>query len=84
MPDQPMPPQRDTQFSLRIDPGLLRQAGDKAQGYGGLAAVIRALLRAFVRGDVEPHAADMDHELTAISVRRRKPRKAPSKHARRK
>ncbi len=43
------PKARTEQFSFRSDKELLNNARDAAQEHGGLAAVIRVLLRAFVK-----------------------------------
>lgn len=49
MSEEKKPNRRTEQFSFRTDKELLDQARTAAQDHGGLAAVIRVLLRAFVR-----------------------------------
>jgi hypothetical protein len=46
-----------------MDPALFDAASDKAGEYG-LGPVVRALLRAYIRGEVEPRAADLLKELS--------------------
>jgi hypothetical protein len=68
---------RERQFNIRIDAELYAAAMRKAQQYG-LGPVIRALLRAFVRGDVALKADDLLAEMTT-APRGRKPRKSPKR-----
>ena len=80
MPDKPdlgLTPRRDTTINIRINSELYDAASEKADTYG-VAAVVRALLRAYVRGAVEPPQEDLTKELQwAPRPRqsRRKPRK---------
>jgi hypothetical protein len=75
MPDKPpsWPVPRDKTFNVRIDSALYEAAATKAAGIG-VAAVVRALLRAFVRGAVELPAEDLDKELMWAPRMARKPR----------
>jgi hypothetical protein len=80
MADEPPPtPKRAQQFNLRIDPELYAAAMGKAAPHG-LGTIIRALLRAFVRGDVRLPADDLLRE-TAAAPRGRpgKPRRKTRK-----
>jgi hypothetical protein len=74
---RPNTPRRDKTFNLRLDVELYDAAMAKAEY--GLGAAIRALLRGYVRGDIEIQPADMLHELTSAPRVRRKPRKPPAK-----
>jgi hypothetical protein len=67
---------RTKAFNIRIDSALFEAAKAKARGVG-LGPVIRALLKAYIRGDVEPKPADLDSELATApkGPPRRKPRK---------
>jgi Arc/MetJ family transcription regulator len=48
--DEPAP--KDVKVQIRIDAELAAQVGAKARRYGGLSAVIRALLRRWAREDI--------------------------------
>lgn len=67
---------RGKAFNIRIDDTLFEAAKDKARGVG-LGPVIRALLKAYIRGDVEPAQQDLDSELTTApkGPKRRRPAK---------
>jgi hypothetical protein len=43
---------KDEEIKVRIDSALASQAKQKATRYGGLSAVVRALLRAWVERDI--------------------------------
>lgn len=76
VPDKPPPPWpvlRDKTFNVRIEPELYDAAVEKADALG-VAAIVRAFLRAYVRGAVEPPSEDLAKELQ-WAPRRRKPRK---------
>jgi hypothetical protein len=80
MPDKPGSPQpsrRDKTINIRIDPELYEQATSKAE-WAGVAAVVRAFLRGYVRGAVEPPQEDLAKELQWTPRRSRKPRKPAS------
>jgi hypothetical protein len=72
---QPAPP-RGQQINVRIDADLYAAATEKAAKYG-LGPVIRAFLRAFVRGDVTLKENDLLREMSPAPRRPRKPRKPP-------
>lgn len=69
-------PLRDKAFHIRMDSALFAAAMAKA-GEVGLGPVVRALLRAYIRGDVEIKPDDLLKELTTApkGPRKRKPRK---------
>ncbi len=70
----PWPARRDKVFNVRIDQELYDAAAEKAEDIG-VAALVRALLRAYVRDAVEVPPEDMDQELTwAPRLRRARPR----------
>jgi hypothetical protein len=78
VPDKPPPSapayvRRDRQINVRIDAELYEAAMAKAYAYG-LGAVIRALVRAYVRGDTKLREEDLRLELTT-APRERRPRK---------
>jgi hypothetical protein len=52
MPESSAPPPKDVKFQIRLDAELAEQARDKAAQLGGLAPVIRALLRRWVKDDL--------------------------------
>ena len=57
-----LPTRRDKTIIVRIDPQLYDQATDMADAFS-VAAVMRALLRAYVRGAVEPPLEGLSKEL---------------------
>lgn len=59
------PKKRGEQFNIRADKELLDAARKKAQPYGGLAAVIRAMLRLFVSGEHNFEPEDLRDERIA-------------------
>jgi hypothetical protein len=69
---------REKQLNVRIDADLLDEAADKAAPYG-LGPVIRAFLRAFVKGSVELPPDELLREL--VSARRGRVKGKPAKRA---
>ena len=51
-PPREAPPGKGEEIKIRIDSALVAQAKQKALRYGGLSAVVRALLRAWVERDI--------------------------------
>jgi hypothetical protein len=76
-PDYQPPSTRDQQINIRIEPDLYDEAMKKSAGYG-LGPIIRALLRAFIRGDIALPVEDLQRELTSA------PRGRPPRHKSRK
>ncbi len=60
----PPPPARDVQINVRLDRKLHKDAKEKARPYGGVSAVIRAMLRAFVNGERNFDIEDLAEENT--------------------
>jgi hypothetical protein len=59
----PDPPDvRDERINLRVSADLYRAAYQKALRYGGLSAVIRAMLRKFVEGTINFDLEALDDE----------------------
>jgi hypothetical protein len=56
------PAPREQRINLRIDFDLYQAAYQKALQYGGLSAVIRAMLRKFVKGKPNFDIADLADE----------------------
>jgi hypothetical protein len=69
-----LPTRRDKTIIVRIDPQLYDQATDMADAFS-VAAVMRALLRTYVRGAVEPPLEGLSKELQWPPRRPRKPRR---------
>lgn len=65
---------RNKKINLRLDSELYDQAMGKASGYGGLSAVIRAMLRKFVKGQQNFDIEDLAEENMPAS-KPRPPRK---------
>lgn len=59
------PKKRSEQFGIRADKELLDAARAKAKPFGGLAAVIRAMLRMFVSGEHNFDPEDLRDERIA-------------------
>jgi antitoxin component of RelBE/YafQ-DinJ toxin-antitoxin module len=53
---------REARIGLRVDADLYRAAYEKALQYGGLSAVIRAMLRKFVKGEANFDIDDLADE----------------------
>jgi hypothetical protein len=53
---------REERIGLRVDAELFRAAYEKALQYGGLSAVIRAMLRKFVEGTINFDLEDLADE----------------------
>ena len=51
-PPREAPPGKEEQIKVRLDSDLVARAKQKALRYGGLSAVVRALLRAWVERDI--------------------------------
>jgi Arc/MetJ-type ribon-helix-helix transcriptional regulator len=51
-PTRQAPPGKDEEIKVKLDSELAAQAKQKALRYGGLSAVVRALLRAWVERDI--------------------------------
>ena len=72
-PEPPEEPKhKDKKFQLRLSPEDLEQAKQRARPYGGLSAVLRAFLRAFVRGERNFDIDDLTQENTPAPKRRKK------------
>ncbi len=56
------PAAREERINLRVGADLYRAAYEKALQYGGLSAVIRAMLRKFVKGSVNFDMEDLADE----------------------
>ena len=54
MPRKQAPKHKDERIEVRVDPDLKRRALKKAKKYGGLGAVLRALLRLWLDGSIDP------------------------------
>jgi hypothetical protein len=52
MPESTTPQPKDVKFQIRLDTELAEQAREKAAKSGGLAPVIRALLRRWLQEDL--------------------------------
>ena len=52
MPPNSAPPSKEAKFQIRLDAELADQAKEKAAEFGGLAPVIRALLRRWVKEEL--------------------------------
>lgn len=75
MSEEKKPKPRTSQFSFRTDKELLDNARSAAKEHGGLAAVIRVLLRAFVKdpeGTIDYSVKY--HETTQAHERKRGPK----------
>jgi hypothetical protein len=70
-----IPARRETIVTIRLDPDLHSAAVKKLAPYG-VGVVLRALLRAYVRGDVGLTADDIQREMVPAPRRSRKPRKS--------
>lgn len=68
---------RGRRLAIRIDEPLFLAAFERARQYGGLSAVIRAMLRAFVRGEGTFTLQDLSEENTPVNPGR--PPGAPRK-----
>jgi|GEM_PF-3731941 len=55
-------PRREERIAFRLSADLYRAAYEKALQYGGLSAVIRAMLRKFVSGTVNFDIEDLADE----------------------
>lgn len=66
------PKKKDKMFPVRMDEDLYLAASRRAKRFGGLAAVIRALLKLFVQGELDSPLQTMTPE-----ERRRPPRRQP-------
>jgi hypothetical protein len=75
--DLPGTARRERVVSLRLDQELFEAASKKTEPYG-LAATLRGLLRAYVRGDVSLSRDDLLRELMPAPKRPRKPGRRPS------
>jgi hypothetical protein len=62
---------REERINLRVSVDLYRAAYEKALQYGGLSAVIRAMLRKFVSGTI-------NFELEDLADENRRAKKSPS------
>jgi Arc/MetJ family transcription regulator len=79
MPDKPIAPPKEVKLQVRIDDDLYQAAMQKAEGLGGLSAVVRALIRAWV-AHRSPSDADVLAERVPAAYRRaRKPRRKSAK-----
>jgi len=45
------PPKKDKRIEIRVDPDLYDRATERAHIFGGLSAVIRAMLKMFASGE---------------------------------
>lgn len=82
--DKPPTAAREKAFHVRMDDALFAQAMARAGEYG-LGPVIRALLRAYIRGEVDVKSDDLLKELATAPKGpqpRRKPRKRNSEEGR--
>ncbi len=61
-PAAPRSAPREERINLRVDADLYRAAYEKALQYGGLSAVIRAMLRKFVKGKINFDLDDLADE----------------------
>lgn len=51
-PPREAPPGKDEEIKVKLDSDLAARAKQKALRYGGLSAVVRALLRAWIERDI--------------------------------
>jgi hypothetical protein len=75
VPKSSVPPAKEVKFQIRLDAKLADQAKQKAAKVGGLAPVVRALLRRWVKDDLISFE-DIAHELPRAP---QKPRQRPDK-----
>jgi hypothetical protein len=71
MPKNSAPPSKEIKFQIRLDAELADQAKAKAAEFGGLAPVIRALLRRWVKEELVSFE-DIARELPRAPQRPRK------------
>lgn len=70
---------RDKQLNVRIDRDLYDAAMDRAAEFG-LGVVVRALLRAYVAGEVELLEASLFQEATPAPRLKLKPKRSQKSH----
>jgi len=70
-------PHKEELLQVRLDADLAEQVRDKAQRYGGASAVIRALLRRWVKQDI----VSADEVLAEVNRAQQRPTRKPRKPA---
>lgn len=68
------PPKRGKHLTIRIDEDLYEKANERARFFGGLSAVMRAMLRMFASGENNFDPEDLAEENTRA---KKEPRKKP-------
>lgn len=74
-PEPPPPPRRDKTYPLRLDSEMHKEAMKASRPYGGLAAVLRAFIRAFISGERNFDIDTLSQENTKAPPRPREPKK---------
>lgn len=70
-PNQPAQAKKETQIQFRVDAELY-EAVTKAARPFGLSVIVRALLRAYIRGDVQLKQEDLLRELASATRGRKR------------
>ena len=69
------PPRKDKHLDVRIDADLYEKAKERARPFGGLSAVIRAMLRLFAQGERNFDIEDVARENERAPKKPRKKRR---------